>query len=264
MKIVSWNINALRAHEAYFRKAMAELQPDIFCLQEIKVREDQQTFPVSGYHSMMNPAMMSQYYGTGVYMRNDIRPLSVTFDRPLEDYDYQGRVIAVELEKCFLINSYWPFSAYRKDGYWLTYRIKWNNQFQDLIHELQAKKPVIICGDMNMVRDTADTFDGKAVKKAGCFYPEEHDVFERMLREEHLIDSFRFTHPIPDGITTGSGDYSAWAYSKGDEQRAANQGSRIDYFLISETLLPALNFSEILSDIHGSDHCPILIDIDVH
>ena len=261
MKIVSWNINALRAHEPSFRKAMAELKPDIFCLQEIKVREDQQTFPVRGYHSIMNPAAISHYYGTGIYMRNDIRPLSVTFDRPLEGYDYQGRVIAAEMEQFFLVNSYWPFSSYHKEKYWLNYRMKWNEQFQKFIHELQKLKPVIICGDMNMVRDNADAFDGRATKQAGCFYPEEHKAFERLLQEEHLVDSFRALHPLTKEQMSGSGNYTAWAYSKDDAQRKSNQGFRIDYFLVDEKLIEYVDSSCIVSDILGSDHCPILLEI---
>jgi len=263
MKIVSWNINSLRAHETYFRKAMAELKPDIFCLQEIKVREDQRTFPVNGYHSIMNPAATSQYYGTGVFMRNDIRPLSVIFDRPLEGYEYQGRVIAVELERFFLVNSYWPFSSYHKANYWLNYRLKWNKQFQEFIHELQDRKPVIICGDMNTVRENADAFDGKSVKKAGCFYPEEHAAFERMLKEENLIDSFRELHPLKHEQYNGSGDYTAWAYSKDNAQRNSNEGFRIDYFLVSKILKENVTASEILPAIHGSDHCPIMLEIEI-
>ena len=261
MKIISWNINSLRAHESPFRMAMDEQRPDIFCLQEIKVREDQQTFPVKGYRSFMNPADMSQYYGTGVYVRNTIHPLSVTFDPPMEGYDYQGRVVAVELDSFYLVNSYWPFSSYHKEGYWLTYRLRWNERFQLFIHELQAKKPVIICGDMNTVRENADAFDGRAVKKAGCFYPEEHAVFDRLLQDENLIDSFRALHPVRTDEAAGSGDYTAWAYSKDNAQRAGNQGFRIDYFLVSRCLMREVKVSNILPDIMGSDHCPILLEL---
>lgn len=260
MQIVSWNINALRAHENSFRRVMTALQPDVFCLQEIKVREDQQTFPVKGYHSTMNPAAMSQYYGTGIFMRNDIRPLSVLFDRPLEGSDYQGRVIVVELEHFFLINSYWPFSS-SKD--WLTYRVKWTEQFQSFIHQLQKTKPVIICGDMNIVRENADAFDGKSVKKAGCFYPEEHESFERLLKDERLTDSFRALHPLKNNQMMGSGDYSTWAYSTNDIYRHENKGFRIDFFLVSEQLMPNVVSSELLPHFYGSDHCPIILEINI-
>lgn len=261
MRIVSWNINALRAHETPFRKAIGELRPDIFCLQEIKVREDQQTFPVKGYRSFMNPAEMSQFYGTGVFVKNSLRPLSVTFDRPLQGYDYQGRVVAVELQHFYVVCSYWPFSAYDKEGKWLKYRLAWCSQFLQFIHELQAEKPVIICGDMNMVCEAADTFDGIAVKKAGCFYTEEHQAFDHLLQEERLVDSFRALHPLTPEQQGGSGNYTAWAYSKDDAQRNANQGFRIDYFLVSECLMPSVVTSTILPDIKGSDHCPILLEI---
>lgn len=261
MKIASWNINALRAHESSFRKAMAELQPDIFCLQEIKVREDQQTFPVKGYHSIMNPADMSQFYGTGAFLRNDIRPLSITFDFRMDAYDYQGRLIAIELGNFYVVCSYWPFSAYQKDGYWLKYRIEWCKQLQDFVHELQEKKPIVICGDMNMVHTSADAFDGKAIKKAGCFYPEEHEAFDQLLQDERLVDSYRALHPLLES-NGRAGTYSAWAYSKGGEQRNNNEGFRIDYFLVSETLMPKVKSSEVLPDIEGSDHCPIMLEIE--
>ena len=261
MRIVSWNINSLRAHETYFRQAMADLQPDIFCLQEIKVREDQQTFPVKGYHSIMNPAALSQYYGTGIFMRNEIRPLSVIFDSPMNGYDYQGRIIAVELEKFFLVNTYWPFSSYHKENYWLTYRLRWNDMLQQFVHGLQIKKPVVICGDMNMVHQSVDAFDGKAVMKAGCFYPEEHAAFDRLLQEEHLVDTFRALHPLNDEQQGVNGDYTAWAYSKDNAKRQKNQGFRIDYFLISKILMSQVKSSLILKNIYGSDHCPIILEI---
>lgn len=261
MKIISWNINSLRAHEQYFRRVITALQPDIFCLQEIKVREDQHTFPVMGYRSFMNPAEASQYYGTGMYVVNTIHPRSITFDPPLTGYDYQGRIIAAELNDLYVVNSYWPFSSYHKDSYWLTYRLRWNEYFQDFIHMLQEKKPVILCGDMNMVRQDIDAFDGKAVKKVGCFYPEEHTAFEKLLQEEHLTDTYRYLHPVLE-VEEGSGHYTAWAYSKDDVNRKSNQGFRIDYFLASDSLLPRILSSELLPEIYGSDHCPIILEID--
>ena len=261
MRIVSWNINALRAHEEYFRKAIDDLKPDIFCLQEIKVREDQQTFPVKGYRSFMNPAEQSQFYGTGVFIKNSLHPLSILFDRNLPGYDYQGRVVATELQQFYVVNSYWPFSAYDKEGKWLKYRLVWCRQFQQFIHELQGKKPVIICGDMNMVRESGDAFDGQAIKKAGCFYIEEHEAFDKLLQEERLVDSFRALHPLSIAQMKGSGDYTAWAYSKDDAQRKNNQGFRIDYFLLSECLMQSVSSSQILPDIQGSDHCPILLEL---
>ena len=262
MRIVSWNINALRAHEDYFRKAITELMPDIFCLQEIKVREDQQTFPVKGYRSFMNPAEMSQYYGTGVFVRNTLYPLSISFDRPLHGYDYQGRIVTIELRRLFVVCSYWPFSSYDKDNKWLKYRLAWCNQFQQYIHELQIRKPVIICGDMNMVHQKVDAFDGILVKKAGCFYPEERAAFDKLLQEEHLVDTYRSLHPTHVTTPSESGVYTAWAYSKDDYNRRCNKGFRIDYFLASEILMSEIRKSIILDNFKGSDHCPILLEID--
>lgn len=256
MKIASWNINALKAHETAFRRAIALLQPDIFCLQEIRVREDQQTFPVKGYRSFMNPADLSQYYGTGVYVRSSLHPLCIEFDRQQPGEDYEGRIIAVELDKCFVVCSYWPFSSYSKDGHWLQHRLQWNAQFIKRVHEWQQRKPVIICGDMNIVHTPKDTFDGKTIKKAGCFYPEERDLFNTLLHEEHLMDAYRTLYPE-------SIKFSTWANSKDDYNRRNNLGFRIDYFLVSQSLIPLVKSTEIHDDIAGSDHCPISLEIEL-
>ncbi len=258
MKFVSWNINSLRAHEPFFREAITSLQPDAFCLQEIKVREDQRTFPVKGYRSFMNPADPSQYYGTGVFIKNSIHPLSITFDPPMPGYDYQGRIQAMELNDFFLVNTYWPFSS---NGYWLEYRLKWTERFQLFIHQLQETKPVIICGDMNTVRQPIDAFDGKVDKKAGCYYKEERTSFEELLRVEHLIDTYRQLHPAPLEHPAEHGHYSTWVYSKDNAIRKENLGFRIDFFLVSECLMERVKASEILPDIYGSDHCPIILEI---
>lgn len=256
MKLVSWNINALRAHEEAFREAMAVLQPDIFCLQEIRVREDQLTFPVTGYHSIMNPADLSQYYGTGMYFRNEIHPLSVTFDQYESEFGYEGRIIAAEFPQYYIVNSYWPFSQQSADDKWLMHRLEWNYWFIGFIHELQEMKPVIICGDMNIVHGPEDAFDGKPVKKAGCFYPEEHTAFDKLLKEERLVDTYRYLHPLT-ASEGRDGHYTTWSYSKDDINRKNNEGFRIDYFLVSKSLMPSIVNSEINENILGPDHCPI-------
>lgn len=260
MDIVSWNINALRAHEEAFRKAIETLQPDVYCLQEIRIREDQMTFPVKGYHSYMNPADLSQYYGTAIYMRNEIHPLSLTFDQYQSEFGYEGRIIAAEFAAFYVVNSYWPFSLRSNDNKWLKHRLSWNSWFCGFIHSLQVKKPVIICGDMNIVREPADAFDGKSVKKAGCFYPEEHEAFNRLLNEEKLVDVYRYLHPQIEDLGR-EGHYTTWSYSTDGVNRKNNEGFRIDYFLVSESLLPNVLSSDIHDDIYGSDHCPISLKI---
>lgn len=259
MKILSWNINSIRAHEQDFRKAMALVQPDICCVQEIRVREDQRTFPIKGYRSIMNPAEQSGNYGTGVFMKNSIRPRSVHFDFAWEGYDHQGRVLALEFDHFVLVNSYWPFSSTKV---WLERRIDWNKHFQHFLHDLQSRKPIIVCGDMNIVNLDIDSFNLKAVKKAGCFFPEEHAAFDRLLNEEKLVDTYRELHPQSNATFDykQKGIFSVWP---GDDYRNLGQGYRVDYFLVSQSLLPNVISSSIQDDIWGSDHCPIQLEIDI-
>lgn len=251
MKIISWNINALRKHEKAFRNVMQQEQPDVFCLQEIRTREDQMEFRVEGYKAYLNPADLSQYYGTGVYIKNGVHPLSITFDPPVDGHDYEGRIEAVEFERFFLVNSYWPFSSTKE---FLQWRLEWNSLFNAFIQKLQQRKPVIICGDTNMVRGPLDTFDGKYIKKAPCFYPEEHEPFERLLKEQRLIDSYRYLHPDETA-------QSEWAYGKDDIYRKKRQGFRIDHFLVSEDLIGNVSSSDVLEQYKGADHCPICLNI---
>ena len=167
----------------------------------------------------------------------------------------------MEFEKYVLVNSYWPFSMRTKDYNGLKYRLEWCNMFQEFVHNLQTRKPVAICGDMNIVRFPSDAYDGKCTKKQPCFYPEEHDSFEKLIEEERLVDVHYYKHPFPHANPTG--EYTAWAYSKDDVQRKENQGFRIDYFLVSESIMKYVKDSNIYSDILGSDHCPIGIEIEI-
>lgn len=252
MKIISWNINSLRAHEMAFRNVIHQEQPDIFCLQEIRAREDQIAFRVEGYRSYLNPATLSRYYGTGVYIKNCVHPLSITFDPPVPGHDYEGRIEAIEFENFFLVNSYWPFSSTKE---FLQWRLEWNERFNSFIQSLRQRKPVVICGDTNMVRGQLDAYDGKYIMKKPCFYPEEHDVFERFLKEQHLIDSYRYLHP--DGIAQ-----SEWPYDKKNINRKNRHGFRIDLFLVNEDLISNVSSSDVLEQYEGSDHCPISLSIE--
>jgi exodeoxyribonuclease-3 len=252
MKIISWNINSLLAHEMAFRNVIDQEQPDIFCLQEIRAREDQIAFRVEGYRSYLNPATLSRYYGTGVYIKNCVHPLSITFDPPVPGHDYEGRIEAIEFENFFLVNSYWPFSSTIE---FLQWRLEWNERFNSFIQSLRQRKPVVICGDTNMVRGPLDTFDGKYIRKKPCFYPEEHEAFERFLEVQHLIDSYRYLHP--DGTAQ-----LEWPYDKKNIYRKNRQGFRIDLFLVNEDLISNVSSSDVLEQYEGSDHCPISLSIE--
>ena len=235
---------------------MSSLQPDVFCLQEIRVREDQRTFPVKGYHSIINSADMSQYYGTAMYFKNGIHPLSVTFDQYESEFGYEGRIIAAEFPCYYLVNSYWPFSMRSADNKWLKHRLAWNKWLLAFTHLLQQKKPIIICGDINIVHEPVDAFDGKAFKRAGCFFPEEHEAFDRLLAEEKLIDTYRHLHPQEECLGR-NGRYTTWSNSPDGVNRRNNEGFRIDYFLVSKTLMSSVSSSVIHDGLEGSDHCPI-------
>ena len=200
----------------------------------------------------MNPVALSQYYGTGVFIKDYLHPLSITFGPPVEGHDYEGRIEAIEFESFFLVNSYWPFSSTKK---FLQRRLEWNRLFNAFVQRLQQRKPVIICGDTNMVRGPLDTFDGKYIKKAGCFYPEEHEAYERFLKEQHLIDSYRYLHP--DGTAQ-----SEWPYDKKNAYRKKHYGFRIDHFLVSKDLIYKVGSSDVLEQYKGSDNCPICLVIE--
>lgn len=263
MRIVSWNINALKAHEQAFRKAFNILKPDIFCLQETRVKEGQVSISFDGYKSYWNSADLHQYYGTAVYMRNEFHPLSIEFDWPLGDYGYQGRLMVIEFRNFYLVNSYWPFSAYSKDGYWLKYRLEWTEELEYRLKQLRKLNPsIIVCGDMNIVRRPEDAFDGKHIKRQGCFYPEEHASFEHFMEYSYLTDAYRALHPAPV-LPSERGIYTTWSYSRDDVNRKNNQGFRIDYFLVEERTMGRVRDCLICDDITGSDHCPIVLDIDI-
>lgn len=252
MHIVSWNINGLKGHWEHFQRAISMLQPDIFCLQEIRTKVELGQFDVPGYNGIFNPAELSQYYGTAVYLRNGIQPINVELASLTEQNE--GRIIMVELPDCFVVNSYWPFSAYSPDGKWLRHRLAWNKRFKEYVHRLQKRKLVIICGDMNLVSTVLDAWDGVAIRKSGCFYPEEHADFEALLTDEHLVDSFRAMHPDECRFTE-------WAHSKDDAYRKENKGFRINYFLVSDALMGQVTQSDMLSDVMGSEQCPIELKI---
>ncbi len=253
MKIVSWNINSLRKHKEAFLSAIAELQPDIFCLQEIRGKAEACSFEIDGYTPKMNPAQQSGFYGTGVYAKDEIEPYC-TYDFPMPDGVHQGRIIKMEFDEFVLINTYWPFSSNKK---FLEYRLEWCKRLEAFVHEIQETKPVIICGDMNTVQASIDAYDGKATKNAGCFYQEEQEAFRQLLANEHLVDTYRYLHPTKQ-------KFSVWPNAKDDIHRKNNEGYRIDFFLISESILDKVRTSDVLCNVMGSDHCPIMLDIDIN
>ncbi len=250
MKLVSWNVNGLRACVKkgfldYFRQADA----DIFCIQETKVQENQITLELGeAYAAYWNHAIRKGYSGTAVFTRR--KPRAVRYGLE-EDHEPEGRVITLEFDDFFLINVYTPNA--RRDLSRLDYRLEWEDRFRRYALALDARKPVVICGDLNVAHQEIDIRNAKSNRGNSGFTDEEREKMTRLL-ESGFIDTFR--HLYPDRKDA----YTWWSNMPG--VRARNIGWRIDYFLISERLLPALVDAGIEAEVMGSDHCPVVLELD--
>jgi exodeoxyribonuclease-3 len=249
MKIVSWNVNGIRAiAKRNFFTDLELLDPDILCMQETKAQDNHiaETLDhLNGYHIYSNSAKRPGYSGTAVISK--IKPLNVTKGINLEEHDTEGRVLCLELETFFLVNVYVPNSGSELKR--LGYRQDWDKAFFDYLKNLEKVKPVIVCGDFNVAHKEIDIARPKAnYNKTAGYMQEEIDGMDRFI-EGGLSDTFRRLHP---GETER---YSWWSYRAG--ARSKNIGWRIDYFLVSESLLPSVEDAFILDDITGSDHCPV-------
>jgi len=249
MKIVSWNVNGIRAiAKKSFFSDLERLGTDIICFQETKAQDHQvaETLePLNGYHIYSNSAEKPGYSGTAVISK--IKPLNVTKGINTADHDTEGRVLCLELETFFLVNVYVPNSGSELKR--LGYRQHWDKAFFDYLKNLDRVKPVIVCGDFNVAHKEIDLARPKAnYNKTAGYMQEEIDGMERFLGGG-LADTFRRLYPDE------TGRYSWWSYRAG--ARSKNIGWRIDYFLVSESILPSVKNSFILEDITGSDHCPV-------
>lgn len=251
MKFVSWNVNGLRAcHGKGFEEAFHDLDADFFCLQETKMQAGQLDLTFEGYHSFWCYAEKKGYSGTAIFSRHE--PLNVTYGLGIEEHDHEGRVITLEMPNFYLVTCYTPNS---QDGLRrLDYRMTWDEAFRAYLQKLDAVKPVVICGDLNVAHQEIDLKNPKTNRKNAGFTDEEREKFTLLL-EAGFVDTFRHFHPNLEGA------YSWWSYRF--QARAKNAGWRIDYFLVSERLRPQLQAASIHSDIHGSDHCPVAVEIAV-
>lgn len=249
MKFVSWNVNGLRAcHGKGFEKAFHDLDADFFCLQETKMQAGQLDLTFEGYHSFWCYAEKKGYSGTAIFSRYE--PLNVTYGLGIEEHDHEGRVITLEMPNFYLVTCYTPNS---QDGLRrLDYRMTWDEAFRAYLQKLDAVKPVVICGDLNVAHQEIDLKNPKTNRKNAGFTDEEREKFTLLL-EAGFVDTFRHFYPNLEGA------YSWWSYRF--QARAKNAGWRIDYFLVSERLRPQLQAASIHSDIHGSDHCPVAVEI---
>ena len=248
MKFISWNVNGLRACVGKdFEQQFKDLDADFFCLQETKMQAGQLDLSFPGYESYWNYADKKGYSGTAIYTKH--KPLNVTYGIDIDEHDHEGRVITLEMDDFYLITVYTPNS---QDGLRrLDYRMKWEEDFQAYLHRLDAIKPVIVCGDMNVAHQEIDLKNPKTNHKNAGFTDEEREKMTQLL-SNGFIDTFRSLYP--EQVT-----YSWWSYRF--RAREKNTGWRIDYFLISERLKGRLEDAKIHTEIMGSDHCPIEITL---
>ncbi len=245
MKLISWNVNGLRAVLGKgFLSSIAALDADVICLQETKCQPEQAAIEMPGYHAYWNAAEKKGYSGTAVFIRQE--PLSVRLGMGVEEHDHEGRLITLELEDFFLVNCYTPNS--QRDLPRLPYRMRWEDDFRAYLKGLEASKPVVLCGDLNVAHQEIDLKNPKTNQQNAGFTREEREKLTLLL-ESGFIDTFRHFHPDQTGA------YSWWSYLY--HAREHNAGWRIDYFLASKALLPRLQSASIHPEIYGSDHCPV-------
>lgn len=248
MKLISWNVNGLRACVGKgFKEAFAQLDADFICLQETKMQEGQLDLAFPGYQSYWNSAEKKGYSGTAVFTRHE--PLSVTKGIGIEVHDHEGRVLTLEMADFFLVCVYTPNSQDQLRR--LSYRMQWEEDFQSYLHRLDSQKPVIVCGDLNVAHEEIDIKNPKTNRHSAGFTDEEREKMTTLLKSG-FTDSFRSLYPTQ--VT-----YSWWSYRF--HAREKNAGWRIDYFLLSDRLAERMVDAKIHTEVFGSDHCPIELDI---
>ncbi|MFW5545604.1 MAG: exodeoxyribonuclease III [Bacteroidales bacterium] len=251
MKFISWNVNGLRACEGKgFRDIFKELDADFFCLQETKLQEGQIDLQFPGYESYWDYAEKKGYSGTAIFTRH--KPLSVSRGLGIDVHDHEGRAVTLEFEQFYLVTAYVPNS---QDGLRrLDYRMAWEDDFRAYLKSLDERKPVVVCGDLNVAHQEIDLKNPKSNRRNAGFTDEEREKFSLLL-EAGFTDTFRYFYPDKEEI------YSWWSYRF--KAREKNAGWRIDYFLASNRLQPQLRSAAIHTEIFGSDHCPVEVNIDL-
>ncbi|AXC55082.1 exodeoxyribonuclease III [Bacillus subtilis] len=252
MKLISWNVNGLRAvmRKMDFLSYLKEEDADIICLQETKIQDGQVDLQPEDYHVYWNYAVKKGYSGTAVFSKQE--PLQVIYGIGVEEHDQEGRVITLEFENVFVITVYTPNS--RRGLERIDYRMQWEEALLSYILELDQKKPVILCGDLNVAHQEIDLKNPKANRNNAGFSDQEREAFTRFL-EAGFVDSFRQVYPDLEGA------YSWWSYRAGARDR--NIGWRIDYFVVSESLKEQIEDASISADVMGSDHCPVELIINI-
>ena len=251
MKFISWNVNGIRACvKKGFLDFFNETDADIFCIQESKMQEGQLDLNLPGYHQYWNYAVKKGYSGTGIFTKEE--PISVFYGLGIEEHDQEGRVITLEFKEFYFVTVYTPNS--QSELRRLEYRMEWERDFLAYLLKLQEKKPVVCCGDLNVAHQDIDLKNPKSNRKNPGFTYEERECFTRVL-QSGFIDTFRYFYPDQENI------YSWWSYRF--KAREKNAGWRIDYFIASPQLESRLEDGKIHTDILGSDHCPVELDLKI-
>lgn len=251
MRLASWNVNGLRACvKKGFMDVFTELDADAFCVQETKLQEGQIELDMPGYEDFWDYAVRKGYSGTAVFTR--IKPVSVKSGLDDEEFNQEGRVVTVEYDGFYLVNCYTPNSQQELKR--LDYRMKWEEYFLEYLKKLDEKKPVILCGDLNVAHKEIDLKNPKTNRKNAGFSDEEREKMTVLL-ENGFTDSYRYLYPDTEGV------YTWWSYRF--NARKNNAGWRIDYFIVSDRIKDRINEFEVHSEMFGSDHCPVVLDIDI-
>lgn len=249
MRLISWNVNGLRAVMGKnFMEFFNDIDADIFCLQETKLQEGQIEMDLPGYYQYWNYADKKGYSGTAIFTKKE--PISVSYGIDIDEHDHEGRVITLEFNDFYMVTVYTPNSQDELKR--LDYRMKWEDDFRAYLTDLNTKKPVIVTGDMNVAHKEIDLKNPKTNRQNAGFTDEERAKMTELL-DSGFVDSFRYFYPDAEGI------YSWWSYRF--QARAKNAGWRIDYFLVSEELAERMDSASIHTDILGSDHCPVELQI---
>lgn len=251
MKLISWNVNGLRAvYKKGFEDFFYKIDADIFCIQETKMQEGQFELDLKEYEQYFNYAVRKGYSGTAIFTK--IKPLNVTYGIGIDEHDQEGRVITLEFEKFYLVNCYTPNSG--RELARLEYRMIWEDAFKEYLSKLDTQKPVILCGDLNVAHKEIDLKNPKTNRKNAGFTDQERQRISGLL-ESGFTDSYRYLYPEKENA------YTWWSYM--GHSREKNIGWRIDYFLTSNRISSKIKETHIFNEIYGSDHCPVGLDIDI-
>ena len=255
MKLISWNVNGLRAViNKGFEEFFKEINADIFCIQETKMQEEQLEEKINtifdGYKMYWNSAEKKGYSGTAIFSKKE--PVNIKYGIGIEEHDKEGRVITLEFEKFYMVNCYTPNSKRELER--LDYRMIWEEDFRNYLLELNKKKPVILCGDLNVAHKEIDLKNPKTNRRNAGFTDEEREKMTELLNSG-FVDSFRYLYPDK------TDKYTWWSYMF--KAREKNAGWRIDYFIVSDNIKDKIKESYIFSEIMGSDHCPVGLDIEI-